>query len=306
MYDIQKRFCKDQKLPIKIFQEPYFSDRLKLLNQYEAYCKYLDMIDESFDNNEQDYLEHYNKVKDRAIDFIKNSEAFQDINSVDMNQFVKKTNYPDTELYKEYNVGHKFISIDMAKANFTALVHYGLTFGKNFFPSYSYEEFIRQFTKVDHIVNSKYIRQVIFGNCNPKRQVAYESFLMEGIVTLLLSLCYINRTDVVALKSDEIVLLADDFDEDLINKLRLFVKDKSESMFPMHFEVFHLAKIQGSQAYLKQFSNGCYELKCVNPDEAPFLYRFLNEEDYQDSDFVFEYNDRLAKFLTEPKFEIVS
>ena len=302
MHSIQKRFCKDLKLPIKIFQEPYFTDRLKLFGAYDAYYEYLKMIHESFDDHEQDYLEYYNKVKDRAIDFIKNSEAFQSLNSAEMNQFSKKTNYPDKELYKEYNIGRSFISIDMAKANFTALVHYGLTFGKEFFPSYNYKDFIQQFTKVDHIVNSKYIRQVIFGNCNPKRQISYESFLMDGLARLLLSMNCVDEDDIFALRTDEIILHSDNLDAERVDAIKSIIDRYG---IPLHFEQFTLNNIEGSQAFIKKFNDGSFELKCVNPDEAPFLYRFMNGEEYQDSDFVFEYNDRLAKFLTGPKFEIV-
>ena len=30
----KERFCKDCNIPIKIFQEPYFTDRLKLYNPF--------------------------------------------------------------------------------------------------------------------------------------------------------------------------------------------------------------------------------------------------------------------------------
>lgn len=298
---IRKRFCKDLKLPLKLFSDPYFADRLELFDAADQYSDYTTMLADMFNTNHQDYLEYYNKVKDKAIDYIKNSEAFKDLNSTDMQKFAKQTNYPDKELYKDYNIGRKFISIDIQKANFSALVHYGLTFNKDFFPSYDYEEFIRQFTKIDHIINSKYIRQVIFGNCNPKRQITYEAFLMDGLLRLLLSMSYINDTDVFALRADEIILYSDQIEQDTVNQIKSMI---DKYTVPLHFEQFTLKKIEGSKAFIKRVDNK-YELKCVNPDEAPFIYRFMHNEEYQDSDFIFEYNGNLARFLHGPNLKLI-
>lgn len=72
----------------------------------------------------------------------------------------------------------------MKKANFTALRHYNkdIVGGKD-----TYEDFLGMFTDENYFKESKYIRQVIFGNVNPKRQITYEKFLMDKVLVKLLT-----------------------------------------------------------------------------------------------------------------------
>lgn len=37
---LKKRFCKDQNLPIKVYSEPIFTERLKLFDAYEKYLEF--------------------------------------------------------------------------------------------------------------------------------------------------------------------------------------------------------------------------------------------------------------------------
>lgn len=305
MFDIEKRFCKDENLSIKLFQQPYFTERLELFGKYEEFMAYLSMIEEEFNGYEGDYLAYYNRVKDSVIDYIKNSEAFQRLNSDDMSKYSTTHSLPQRDVYKEFNIGHKFVSIDLAKANFSALVHYGVANDCPFFESYNYDDFMRKFTKNEHIIKSKYIRQVVFGNCNPKRQTKYESFLMEGLVSLLCSLLLIKyETDIYSLNTDEVIINVDNYTDNDISALRKFIDTFSKKNYPLHFTYFTLGKVLNSDAYIKKFDDESVELKCVCPEEAPYLYRLLKGEEPTENDSVFEYRGQLAKFLDVPKYEI--
>ena len=302
--DLKKRFAKDNNLSINVLETKYFLERLKLFGYYDSFLDYIRIIDDHFDGDAQKYLEYYNSVKDAAINFIKNSEAYQHLNNADMNSFKKTHELSTRELYKEPNIGHRFISIDMSKANFTALVHYGKTYNVSFFDSYNYDKFLNQFTSYDHIIRSKYIRQVVFGNCNPKRQITYESHMMDQMVTELLRNELITEPQIYALLSDEILILADEISENNINEIQKFCKTWNKKQFPIHFETFMLNKIDGSQAFIKQFDNKKIELKCINPNEAPFIYRFIKNEPVHESDFIFSHEGKLAKFLEKPKLSL--
>lgn len=304
--DLNKRFCVDKKLPLKIYSGNIFIDRLKLFGEYDSYIAYCKEIRRSFENT-QDYFEYYNKVKDNAINYIKESEAFKVLNSDDMNKYACKYNYPQADVYRANNVGKRFISIDMSKANFSALVAYGRTIGTEFFKNFNYREFMEQFTDVEHIINSKYIRQVIFGNCNPKRQVTYEKYLMGTLLNKLFNKEVINENSVKSLCSDEIILFADGLD---ISKIKNII-DEMSSEIPLKLEVFELGKIEGSEAYIKKIYNNIadmseftYKLKCVNPEEAPFIYRLVNNQDIEEEDSIFNYNGKLAKLIDVPELSI--
>lgn len=188
---LKKRFCKDQNLPIKVYSEPIFTERLKLFEVYEKYLEFCSMFRIRFDSDEQAYLAYYNDLKDRIINYIKESEAFQSLNKADMyKEFpIYGEGIPKGDTYKDKNIGKSFLSIDMKKANFNALVHYGNEIGTPFAPNLthdidkSWSQFMAMFTDIPYFATSKYIRQVVFGNCNPKRVIAYETYLMSDFLS---------------------------------------------------------------------------------------------------------------------------
>lgn len=307
--ELNKRFCADRKLSLKIHDGEIFIDRLKLFGEYDNYILYCKEISERFANT-QDYFAEYNAVKDRAIDYIKNSETFQTLNSDDMNKYACHHNFPQADVYKANSIGKSFISIDMIKANFSSLVSYGRIIGTEFYKDFNYTEFMRQFTDIEHIIDSKYIRQVIFGNCNPKRQVTYEKYLMGLLVDRLLNDGVITPNIVKCLCSDEIILQADDMSATTIDKVAAIVKEVSETI-PLKLEHFTVGRIDGSEAYIKKiydglhdYENYTYKLKCVNPEEAPFVYRLINRQEFKEDDSIFTYNGKLAKLLEQPVLKI--
>ena len=181
----KERFCKDCNVPLRLFQEPYFTDRLKLYDKFygtlEKWALFVKELEKY--NCEQDYFEEYNHVKDQAINAIKESDAYQRFNNEDMNLYgIINKGLPSKDIFKPSNDNKMFISIDMKKANFSALKTYDKTI---FGSAESWEDFISKFTQNKHIVSSKYIRQVILGNCNPKRHITYEKHLMDKVLSIV-------------------------------------------------------------------------------------------------------------------------
>ena len=74
---LKERFCKDCNIPLRLFKEPYFTERLQL---YDSYYNTLDKWNifvrelEKY-KRDQDYLEEYNRVKGAAINDIKLSDG---------------------------------------------------------------------------------------------------------------------------------------------------------------------------------------------------------------------------------------
>ena len=303
----KERFCKDCNIPIRLFQEPYFTDRLTLFNKfYETLEKWNLFLEELQKYNcEQDYFEEYNRVKDAAILNIKNSEAYQRFNSDDMNKYrVTHENLPNKDIFKPTNDGKAFISIDMKKANFSSLHHYSADmFGVN-----TWEEFISKFTDNQHIINSKYIRQVILGNCNPKRHITYEKYLMDILLTDLLEK-YIPIERVVFFSNDEIVIDVSDMNKSrqvlLAFNIEQHLKDASPKF---KVELFTLYKIHGTDGYYKEIINENgekdIEFKCLDNYMMPFVIRHFLGEEVTDSDKAFYHEGLLAQFIEVPKIEV--
>ena len=297
---LRQRFCKDKGIKLQIYKSPYFEERIKLFGFEHDYNEFLKLVD-SFESIEQ-FFDYYNQVKDSMIDYIKNSEVFQALNSDDMNKY-PKYQIRQSEVYKSNNIGKEFISIDMNKANFSALVKYAKDTGTKFFDSYNYKDFIKQFTEHDYFAESKYIRQVVFGNCNPKRQITYESYLMSDLLRTLIDTNMVLESDIYSMCSDEIIIEVSDTVD--VKAIEGYCKTFND--FPISFEKFTLLKLTGTEAYMKYQANDnivSYSLKKVNPYEAPFIYRFLNKESYKDSDSVFMFEGKLAKLLDTPNILI--
>ena len=95
---LRQRFCKDMNLSIKIFEDPYFANFLKLYDeQYGAVAKYNRFVSAVMQFGcEQDYFEAYNKLKDEVIEYLNNNpEMAFFAKEEDMSKFVcQNKGYP--------------------------------------------------------------------------------------------------------------------------------------------------------------------------------------------------------------------
>lgn len=304
----KERFCKDCNIPIRIFHEPYFTDRLTLYDKFYGTIKKWDIFlnELSKYHCEQDYFEEYNRVKDAAILDIKNTEAYQKFNEEDMNKYaVTHKNLPNKDIFKPSNDGKCFISIDMRKANFSSLHHYSLDI---FGGADSWEEFIEKYTDNQHIINSKYIRQVILGNCNPKRHITYEKYLMDGALTYLTEV-FVSMDRVVFFSNDEIVIDVSDMDKNKQERIAFSIGNGMKDMpVPLKTKFFVLHKIVGTDGYYKEIidenGNTEIEFKCLDNYVLPFVLRKFLGEDIIESDKVFYHEGLLAKFIEAPQIEV--
>ena len=296
---LKKRFCTDNNLSINLFQEPYFMDRIKLFGQEENFNKFLKLIENY--KTEEDFFAAYNKVKDDAINFIKSSTAFCALNDDDMQKLaVHKFSIPDRDAYKQMNIGRKFFSIDMKKANFTSLKYYAKKYDKTFCGDKSYQEFLKMFTDVEHFIDSKYIRQVIFGNCNCKRMIAYEKIMMSDLLQRMFDENVVTEDIVYALRADEILIDITNSSKEDIEKLQSFSKTID---FEIETEIYTIKKIKNEDIYIKNFDDGSIEIKMCSADDMPAVYRFVKGLPMCENDLYFYYNGRLSKFVEAKTFE---
>lgn len=310
---LKERFCKDCNIPIKLFIEPYFTDRLNLFDKYYGSVDKWNLFLKELEkyNNEQDYFEEYNKVKDSAILSIKNSEAYQKFNSDDMNKYrVRHENLPGKNIYNPTNEGKVFISVDMKKANFSSLKYYEDAIGESIFGGAStWEGFIKLFTDNKHIISSKYIRQVILGNCNPKRHITYEKYLMDQVLHCLCNV--VDEKRIVSFSNDEIVYdMTSASSLNTLNLVKGLIEERLSKEFNIQFniELFTLHKIYGTEGYYKEIfkQNGetNIEFKCLDNYMLPFVIRKFLGEEITDSDKVFYHEGLLAQFITIPEIRI--
>ena len=307
---LKKRFCKDCNLPINLFDEPYFMRRLNTLDVLFGCIKKFDVFCADLENfsDEQNYFEYYNSVKDSAITMIKNSQGYYKFINDDFSdaRIIRHTiMLGKNNLYIEDNADKFFLSIDMKKANFSALHHYDSEIFKK---KATWEDYIGAFTWSEHIKNSKYIRQVILGACNPKKQVTYETYLM--------TILYLHIKDVLGEKVSFYSLTTDELIIDM-QKTSCTIKEIEETISScqqnigslVRCELFKLRKLSHygwlKEIYKLDDSNNMIKdsvvFKGVNADIYHQLVKHFFGNKITEDDLVFYYNGELARFLKEVK-----
>ncbi len=296
---LKKRFCADNNLSISLFQEPYFMDRIKLFGEEENYNEFIKFLENY--KSEEEFFTVFNKIKDDAINFIKTSAAFTSFNEADMQKLaVHNFSFPDRDAYKQMNIGRKFFSIDMKKANFTSLKYYAKKTGTEFCGDKSYQEFLRMFTDIEHFINSKSIRQVIFGNCSSKRVSSYEKIMMSNVLQQMFDKNVVTEDIVYALRNDEILIDITNLNDESIEKL----KDFSKSIdFEVESEIYTIKKIKDEDIYIKDFGGDNFEIKMCSVEDMPAVYRFVKNLPPDENDLYFYHNGRLSKFVEAKTFE---
>ena len=296
---LKKRFCKDCNLPINLFDEPYFTQRLKALDvqfdcvkKFDTFCADLEKYD-----TEQEYFEYYNTVKDSVINMIKdNTEYMKFLNDdfADVRVVTKNITLGNKNFYIEGNQDKTFISIDMKKANFSALRHYSPAIFKNV---ETWEQYIGFFTPSEHIRNSKYIRQVILGACNPKRQITYERYLMT-MLYLHIKNELDGKVSFYSLGNDEIIISVAGTSVSA-KEIKAAIATCPQKIGELvRFEMFDLQKV-GDYGWMKVIYDEPerVEFKTINADIYHQIVKHYWNMPITEDDLVFRYNGVLARFL---------
>jgi hypothetical protein len=297
---VLKRFVKDYSLPIQLVREPYFDYFLNLydaqFNTKEKYKLLCDTI--NICGNEQNFMEQYHKIKDNILDAMKANSHYIDFNNAKLDEYnIPVNNYCKHDIFNESNIDRYFISIDLKKANFQAMKYYNkdLVFGFN-----TYEDFMYSFTDLDYMVQSKYIRQVIFGNLNPKRQIKIEQYLTYQMLSKLVDCDFIKVENIKMVSPDEIVcefniesyLLYKNYDKQLTKMIKDLIN------FDADIEIYKLNQIKPFKFYVKEFINKSgYELVCVPIIYYAQAHKMYNGLEINDYDLSFFYENQVARFL---------
>lgn len=310
---LRKRFVSDMNLPIQVIQSPYFEERLELLeNEFESKTKYdnlLKIIDEKFQGNINKFLEHYSETRNLIITSLTHNDAwFNFIRSAigdvsfEQNEIIGERN-----LYTQEQDGCLFISFDMRKANYQALKYVSPELVLN---TDTYEDLIGKFTDLDYIKESKYTRQVIFGQMNPKRTMKVEKKITTSFAHALINgeygdLIDMSKFNVFSVNSDEVIFKFNGAIQELdsLPNLNDFVYEGVTFRFNK-FQLRHRQfKLATSDSKLNIFEKVDFidghrtHLHCVPATYYPQVYKLLGGMEIKPSDLVFYYEHELCQFM---------
>jgi hypothetical protein len=154
----------------------------------------------------------------------------------------------------------------------------------------AYEDFIGQFTEYAYFINSKYLRQVIFGNLNPKRQQALQRMVIGELTDAL------PEEDIVAWTSDEVVVY------DRPEKRDGYVKLAEACKMPCRCTLFDLSRLGTSSIYVKR-SGLDWELKMCPSHLFMQAFKAYVGWECNEKDKMFLYEGEVAKFCHPYDFE---
>ncbi len=186
----------------------------------------------------------------------------------------------------------------MKQANFNALKYYCCGI---FNYEKSWENFIGQLCNGDpHLTNSKYMRQVILGNCNPNKHIKFEKMIMSKIIPSIIE-AGIKKESIVCFTNDEIVVEVDSHDPEILSTIIRKLNDNyiTESI-PLKTEMFRLIYLGGDAGYLKIYDNKKYKFKCTNNDLIAMLVRYMKTGFIAEEDKIFWHNNTMAKYIETP------
>lgn len=303
------RFTKDYSLPINIFSEDLFSYYREIYSDFWPTREELMMYEEIEScGGIQEWLQNYGRLRDRIIEDMENRQEYKNFLAMDMSCYESiPENLPsDRSLYtQEIKETDVFLSVDLKKANFQALKYVGVI------DENTYEEFIKSFGGSEYLAGSKYLRQVIFGKLNPKRQIKVEKWMITKI-------SQVGDFDVFSVNSDEIIF-----------KLRGSFGPTSNipsteviNIIPQNYKTFwgvdvraeligikRLPIINSSgatvDAYIRRnLITGEEQLKKASSLFYPQIYKLWKGRKIEERDLMFYFEDQLAQFKEPLRLEI--
>ena len=193
------------------------------------------------------------------------------------------------------------------KGNFMAYAarHNGSLEGFNvlkYFGVFDYKdnkELFGNFTKYEHLLNSKYLRQVVFGNLNPKKQVKFEEYIICKLFEELQINLGEHFSDNMCLNTDELIF---EFNGQDMEKIQKAVdKVYSEFNMPMKVETFILNGVtdkKGKTYFIKEFwgNRHDFEFKATPTLYFNQVFRYYNGMESSKNDLAFYYEGMLAEF----------
>ena len=295
---LKKRFCKDFKLPINVFSEPYFEYFTSLYNGHYKITEKLEWLKEVLKDcgTQEDFFGMSEKLAKNIKTTILNTKAYEKFNTADLaKDFQRKEQITQQNIYIVPNVGKPLISVDLEKANFNCLNLFGL---KEELGAKSYDDLVKKFTPYEYFLNSKMIRQIIFGDLNPSRQQKVQKYIINNLCSELLK----EGCTLSSASSDEIIISNDIS----VEKVKEILKNVPEEFKFFRVESFSFDRIEEKQDFLIKKtlqSNNKEKLEFKNVPghlHAQIFKKYYNQP-INDNDLLFYHEGFLAQFK-EPLF----
>ena len=293
--NLKKRFIKDSGVPIPILEDEYWDYFIDLYDEhYNSKSKWESFKCVMDTRTESDLFRLTKEIEDNTIGILK---------EVQLQRYETQDHiFSKGNLYNPENNGKCFISIDLKKANFQAFQT-----NPEFKSKYdTYESLIRETTDLEYFINSKQLRQVIFGKSNPKLQIN----IMRHIIWDIYNGLYHMGVCAKYINNDEIIYqISDDIDIGFYDKIK-----NIDFGYDVKVDMFRLCKLRNYNFYLKQTTMlneflpeiEKYKIKSTPTMYIPQVIKYLKDVGLKHQDLMFKQDGRLAKFIEPLDFNHTS
>lgn len=248
-----KFFSDYSRTPLPAYENDYLEYYLGYLDKYFNCIKMFNLFKRALSEMKIHELKsEASRVRNEVVEYIKKNEEYI--------AFTKNQITPPVDimarghLYHQQHAGLWFVSIDVKSANYRTL--------KRFCPSVSsteWKEFIEKFTKVDFLIESKYFREVIFGDLGHRKLLKLPLIFVSEVIQLINSNDSWSSMKKVFCSEDEVVYqVSEDFDIDELDRA-------IEQSFPGTFRVekYKMTQIGNLSYFVKEFTSGKLEFKNI-------------------------------------------
>jgi hypothetical protein len=272
----QKDFVKLFNLNIPNYQHlEYYLEQLSKTGKFKDIKLFLQLFEE-VDSNIDNFYEYKLEKSNQIIDFIKLSNTYTEL-TLDKNII----NLP-THKSIHYQEGSIYLSVDLKSGNWQSLKLYDQ---QNELGD-SYEEFLSRFELPKVFIHSKYLRQFIFGNVNPKRQQIVQRSIIQNIIRQ-----FDAEFEIEGVKNDEVIFILKDFKDSkkVINNI-----DNEK----YHYKIFTCQRVEDFRIDTHYDENGNFltkEMVGVNAHKFYWkLKQYITGEKIDIRDLYFRSEGELA------------
>ena len=287
-HSLRRAFIKDYNIPISITKSPYFEHQLEFLDKQYNTIEKANLLNDAIEKlgNENELMKYMKTTREKIIDYIKNNKEYNSFTCSGLN-FSNLDIKTTKNIYNLENIDVNLISIDLKSANFQT---FSLLRPKLVDNCNTYDEFISKFTDIEYFKKSKKNRQIIFGNLNPKRQRREIKGIMNHVYHYISSQNPSIRPHMFS--SDEMVFFKKGFDLGYLSEIPYITAIKVN----MEEFVLEQVKMNISNAFLKRFGDGSFDLKCCQGNYTIEVLRHIYDEEIHPYDRVFFNDGRICEY----------
>jgi hypothetical protein len=302
--NVRRQFAKDYSVPFKMFGDDYFDYFIDEYDHLYNFKDKLDSLDEAINKlgGNEKFFQYRREFPFEVIKGIQGSPYYSDLQNCRILYESRPIDTSKKGIYKSFYADREFISIDLKEANFNAMKNFNKDLVNN---KSNYAEFVSDFTDIEYFAKSKKIRQVIYGNCLPKKQQSLQKNVITKIIDLLIDIVKVDKETIIASTSDELIIDVTDYE--FCKKDYLFEMVTAIVMnidgWPIHGEYFSLKNL-GKGCFFKVIHSDGDKIQFKNVPASffPQAYKKLYDKPLNEKDMTFIFENQEAVFK-QPYFE---